>query len=25
MQRDIYENMHHGRKSVAFLHINQTM
>jgi hypothetical protein len=25
MQRDIYENMHHERTSVAFLHTKQTM
>jgi hypothetical protein len=25
MQKDIYENMHHERTSVAFLHTNQTM
>jgi hypothetical protein len=25
MQRDIYENMHHERTSVAFLDTNQTM
>jgi hypothetical protein len=25
MQKDKYENMHHERTSVAFLHTNQTM